>query len=193
MAIIVLGTIQVIFNIALDETSMYYTVVHMAFHADKLQMCAIHKHQTLYCYYRFSSLVQIISGFHSEVHHTKITVLWTWRTLVKVMMLCCAAFPHCFVVGLTQETGSSPMELESPHQAYSGNSTVRTCFRTWYICTAEEVVWLESTAVKYFVEQILSRTYTLVYTHQTLVSVICNKLELMNISSGTYCRCTYSW
>ena len=75
MAIIVLGTIQVIFNIALDETSMYYTVVHMAFHADKLQMCAIHKHQTLYCYYRFSSLVQIISGFHSEVHHTKITVL----------------------------------------------------------------------------------------------------------------------
>ena len=186
MAIIVLGTIRVIFNIALDETSMYYTVVHMAFHAHKLQIYVIHKHQTLYCYYCFSSLAQVMSGFHSEVHHTKITASWTWRTLVKVMMPF-GASPH------TQITGSSPMELESPHQAYSGNSTVITCFHTWYICTAEEVVWLESTAVKYLVDQILSRPYTLVYTHQTLVSVICNKIELMNISSGTYTVDACSW
>ena len=153
-------------------------------------MCAIHKHQTLYCYYIFSSLAQVISGFHSKVHHTKITVSWTWRTLVKVMMPC-SAFPHLFVVGLTQETGSSPMEVEFPHQGYSGNSTVRTYFGMCYICTAEEVVWLESTAVKYLVQQILSRPYTLVYTHQTLVSGICNKIELVNISSGTYHRCSW--
>ena len=59
---------------------------------------------------------------------------------MKVTMPCCAAFPHCFVVGLTQETGSSPMELESPDQAYSGNSTVRTCLGMWFVCNAEEVV-----------------------------------------------------
>ena len=44
------------------------------------------------------------------------------------------------VVSLPQEAGSSPMELEFPHQAYSGNSTVRTCIGMWFVCTAEEVV-----------------------------------------------------
>ena len=58
---------------------------------------------------------------------------------MKVMMPC-GASPHLFVVGLTQVTGSSPMELESPHQAYSGNSTVITCLGMWFVCTAEEVV-----------------------------------------------------
>ena len=128
--------------------------------------------------------------FHSEVQHTKITVSWTWRTLVKVMMPCGAEFLHMLVVGLTQETGCSPMELEFPHQAYSGNSivyhTVTTYFGMWFICTAEEVVWLESSAVKFLVQQILSKPYTLEYTQQTLVSGICNKIEVVSISSGIH-------
>ena len=75
---------------------------------------------------------------------------------MKVMMPCSAEFLHMLVVGLKepagssspielvvvslpQEAGSSPMELEFPHQDYSGNSTVRTYFGMWFIFTAEEV------------------------------------------------------
>ena len=36
------------------------------------------------------SQVQVMSGSHSEVQHTKTTVSWSWRTLVKVMMPCSA-------------------------------------------------------------------------------------------------------
>ena len=158
--------------------------------SDKLQNCRIHKHQTLYCYYLFSSLAQEISTLDSEVQHTKITVSWSWRTLVKVMVVpCTAKYLLKLVVGsketagasspikldvvcLPQEAGSSPMELEFPHQNYSGNSTVRThSVIISFVCTAEEVEWLESTGVKYFVEQILPNPYTFEYTQQTLVSV----------------------
>ena len=36
------------------------------------------------------SQVQVMSGSHSEVQHTRTTVMLPWRTLVKVMMLCSA-------------------------------------------------------------------------------------------------------
>ena len=33
-----------------------------------------------------SSQVQVMCGSHSEMQHTRTTVVWPWRTLVKEMM-----------------------------------------------------------------------------------------------------------
>lgn len=163
--------IQVIFNIALEKTSLYCcSFVHMAFQISSrcVQYISIKWNSVLLL--PFFSLAQAMSSFHSKVQYTKITVSWIWKTLVKVTMPCSAAFFNLLVVGLTQGTGSSPMELGFPHQAYSGNSTVMTCFGMRFICTAGEEVWLESTTVRYLAQQMLSKPYILEYTQQTLVS-----------------------
>ena len=44
--------------------------------------------------------IQVVSGSHSKVQHTKTTVLWSWRTLVKVMMPCSAELTFSIVADL---------------------------------------------------------------------------------------------
>ena len=69
------------------------------------------------------------------------------------------------------------MELEFPvgllmlHQVKGGIST-ETEVRWWYVCTAEEVERRGSTAVRYLMQYMLSRPYTLECTQQALVSAI---------------------
>ena len=43
----------------------------------------------------------------------------------------------------------------------------------WLICTAEEVEWKESTAVRYLILLALLRPFTLEFTQQALVSGMC--------------------
>ena len=77
-------------------------------------------------------------------------------------------------MALPQGTGTSPMELEYPvrllHQVSSWTST-EPDVGWWYVCTAEEVEWKGSTAVRYLIQWMLPRTYTLECTQQALVSV----------------------
>ena len=63
--------------------------------------------------------VQVMSGSHSEVQHTRTTVVSPWRTLDKVMMPCSAELTsllvaHVHIVGmdLPQGTGFFPMILK---------------------------------------------------------------------------------
>ena len=63
--------------------------------------------------------VEVMSGSHSKVQHTRTTVVWPWRTLVKGMMPCTAELISLLVVflqmlgmDLPKETGSFQMELE---------------------------------------------------------------------------------
>ena len=51
----------------------------------------------------------------------------------------------------------------------SGTSTEQEV-RVWYVYTAGEVEWMESTIVRYLMQWMLSRLYTLECTQQTLVS-----------------------
>ena len=61
------------------------------------------------------------------------------------------------------------MELEYPVQVASGISTEPEA-RWWYVCTAEEVEWKGSTAVRYLILWVLPRPYTLECTQKALVS-----------------------
>ena len=74
---------------------------------------------------------------------------------------------------LTLGTGSSPMEPEFP--ALERIST-ETEIIWWYVCTAQEVEWKGSTAVRYLILLALPRPYTLECTQQTLVSGMCTLL-----------------
>ena len=73
---------------------------------------------------------------------------------------------------LPQETGSFPINLEYPVIVANGNST-ETEVRWWYICAAEEVEWRGSTAVRYVIQGMLTRPYTLECTQQAVVSLLC--------------------
>ena len=90
-----------------------------------------------------------------------------------VMMPCSAKLTKLLVADLLvvvpEGTGSFPMELEFPVQVTTGISTEPEV-RWWYVCTAEEVEWKESTAVRYLILLALSRPYTLECTQQALVS-----------------------
>ena len=44
------------------------------------------KSMTTWILILLSSQVQVISGSHSEIQHTRTTVVWPWKTLVKGMM-----------------------------------------------------------------------------------------------------------
>ena len=72
------------------------------------------------------------------------------------------------------------MELKFLVQMWGGISTEPEV-RWWYVCTAEEVEWKESTAVRYLT---LTRPYTLECTQQALVSGNLLKIRLwvMNLS-----------
>ena len=82
---------------------------------------------------------------------------------------------------LRRGTGISPTELEFPatkltiRHVRSGSSTEPEV-RWWYAWTAEEVEWKESTAVRYLMQRMLPRPYTLECTQQALVSgyVLCS-------------------
>ena len=61
------------------------------------------------------------------------------------------------------------MELEFLAVVPSGTST-EPQVRVWNFCTAEEVERMESTAVRYLMQWMLPRPYTLECTQQALVS-----------------------
>ena len=95
---------------------------------------------------------------------------------MKVMMPCSAKLTKLLVADLLKEvpkgTGSSPMKLEFPVGVASRVSTEPEV-GWWYLCTAEEVEWKGSTAVRYLILLVLSRPYTLECTQQALVSGRC--------------------
>ena len=68
-------------------------------------------------------------------------------------------------------TGSFPMELEFPAVVNSGISTEPE-MRWWYVWTADEVERMGSTAVRYLIQWMSTRTYTLECTQQAGVSDI---------------------
>ena len=133
------------------------------------------KYQTLSDCGISSSLVQVrVSGPHSEVQHTRTTVSWTWRTLVKVMMPYSAWLTQLLVadfliVVFPEGTGTSPMKLGFLAVVPSGSSTGQEV-RVQYFFTGGEVEWMESTVVRYLMQWISLRPYTLECTQQALVS-----------------------
>ena len=123
-------------------------------------------------------------GSHLEMWHTRTTVMWPWRTLVKEMMPCSAWLTWMLVANLLvlvqmsylRGTGSFPMELEFPAVVSCGISTEPEV--TWWCsCIAEEVEWMGFTVVRYLIQWMLPRPYTLECTQQTLVSdIVCTLL-----------------
>ena len=70
-------------------------------------------------------------------------------------------------------TGSFPMELEFPAMVTSTEPEVRW----WYVWTADRVERMESTAVRYLIQWMLPRLYTLECTQQAGVSdIVCTLL-----------------
>ena len=88
-------------------------------------------------------------------------------------MLCSVQPTSLFVAEikmvLSQEVGSSQMELDFLVRGTSGTSTEPEV-RWWYSCIVEEVEWRGSTTVRYLIQCMSPRTYTLECTQQTLVS-----------------------
>ena len=73
-------------------------------------------------------------------------------------------------------TGSCPMELEFPAVVNSGISTEPEV-RWWYVWTADKVERMGSTAVRYLIQWMSTRTYTLECTQQAGVSdIVCTLL-----------------
>ena len=70
------------------------------------------------------------------------------------------------------------MELEFPAQVDGGTSTEPEVI-VWYVYTGGEVERMGSTAVRYLIQQMLYRPYTLECTQQTLVSHL-NQLDAMH-------------
>ena len=60
-------------------------------------------------------------------------------------------------------TGTTPMELEFPTVLKGGIST-ETEVLVWYVWTGGEEEQMEFTAVRYLMQQVLTRPYTLEYT-----------------------------
>ena len=69
----------------------------------------------------------------------------------------------------SQGVGSSQMELEFRVRGTSGTSTEAEV-RWWCSCIVEEVEWRGSTTVRYLIQCMSLRTYTLECTQQTVVS-----------------------
>ena len=136
-----------------------------------------------------------MSGCHSIVQHTRTTVSWPWRTLVKVKkMHCCAILTSLLVAGLlildlATGTGFFPMEVV-------GFLPVGICIllfteqevRWWYVWTVEEVERMGSTAVRYLIQWMSSRIYILDCTRQTpvLVSNTC-MICSCSVQLSSYC------
>ena len=87
---------------------------------------------------------------------------------MKAVKLCSALLTFVIVAGvlilvkwgLSLGTGSSPMELEFLAVVTSG-TFIEPEVAWWYACNAEEVEQRESTAVRYLMQRMLSRPYTL--------------------------------
>ena len=131
----------------------------------------------------------MMCGSHSEVQHTRTTVLWPWRTLVKMMMPCSAGLALLLVaellilvdIGLLKEIVFFQMELKFQTKT-SGISTEQE-MRWWYIWIAKEVEWRGSTTVSYSTQWMFSRPYTLEYTTQAMVSDIICMLLFYGVSN----------
>ena len=61
------------------------------------------------------------------------------------------------------------MELEYPAVVASGIFTEPEV-KWWFKCTAEEVEWMVSSAVRYLMQRMLTRSYTLECIQQAVVS-----------------------
>ena len=83
-------------------------------------------------------------------------------------------------------TGSFPMELEFPAVVTGGIST-ETEMKWWYVWTADKVERMESTAVRYLIQWMLYRPYTLECTQQAGVSDIVSTLLLFNFTAVLTC------
>ena len=117
--------------------------------------------------------MQMMSGSRSMVQHTRTTVLWPWRTLVKIILPCSAWLTSLLVaddlnLGLSQETGYSPIKLEFLVVAVTG-TFIEPEVRWWYVWTVEEVERMGSTTVRYLPQWMLTRPSTLECTIQGLV------------------------
>ena len=143
--------------------------------------------------------VQVMFSSHSMVQHTKTTVSWPWRTLVKMILPCSVWLTLLLVaevkMGLSWVIGSSPMEVEFSTVIDWGILTEPEV-RWWYVCIVEEVEWMGFTAVRYLFQQMLSRPYTLECTTQTVVrlsrvSSVSSKPRLeLYLAHTVYLRCT---
>ena len=136
-----------------------------------------------------SSLVKV-SGLYSMAQHTRTTVLWPWRTLVKVMMPCSAWLTKLLVADLLilcfpWGTGSFPMELEFLAVVSRGTFTEQEV-RVWYFCKGEEVERKESTVVRYLMQWILLRPYTLECTIEQTLRLVSDKDWVAHI---LFCFC----
>ena len=136
-----------------------------------------------------------MSGSHSEMKHTRTTVSWHWRTLVNMVVHCCAGLTSLLVadllmkMDLAQGTGTFPMEVVGflPMGIWILLFTEQEV-RWWYVWITEEVERKGSTAVRYLIQWMLHRPYTLVCTQQTLVLVsnTC-KMHSCSLQLLSYC------
>ena len=89
-----------------------------------LQSFPMHKNKDIGI---FPFCMQVMSGSHSIIQHTRTTVLWPWRTLLKGVIPCFAWLTSLLVadnlilveIWLSQETGSSPNETRVPSRNLS--------------------------------------------------------------------------
>ena len=123
------------------------------------------------------SQVSVMSGSRSEIKYSRTTVSWSWRTLVKVKKMHCSAgltsllVADLLKVDLAQGTGTFPMEVEFLPAGIWILLFKQPEVRWWYVWTVEEVEWMGSTAVRYLIQWMLPRPYTLECTQQTPVMV----------------------
>ena len=97
---------------------------------------------------------------------------------MKGMMPCCAGLTSLLVANLlilvkmdlAEGTGTFLIEVEFPAMEPCGVST-KPEVRWWYVCTVQEVERMGSTAVRYLIQQMSSRPYTLECTQQAPVLV----------------------
>ena len=118
--------------------------------------------------------LQVMSGSHSMTQHTRTTVVWPWRTLEKGMTVPCSAWLGLLLVANSLNLGSGffQMKLKFPAMVPSLICTEPEV-RWWYFWTAEEVERRGSTTVRYLIQWMLTRPYTLKCTQQAVVSGIC--------------------
>ena len=162
---------------------MTKNVIHVIITESKSAFHLMQKHTLQH------SQVQVMSGSHSEMKHTKTTVVWPSRTLVKVIMPCSVWLTSRIVAKLLMlvVTGSFPMKLDFPAMVNSGISTEPEV-RWWYFCNVEEVEWMESTAVRYLTQWMLPRPYTFECTQQTSAMVSNTRLVWYTpVQLSSYC------
>ena len=129
-----------------------------------------------------------MSGSHSEVQHTRTTVVWPWRTLVNAILPCSAWLTQLIVATWLIQvlTGFFLMELEYP-ALISGGISTEPEVRWQYSYIVEELEWRGSTTVRYLIHWMFSRPSTLECTQQTPIQVSDNKL-ICRFTTVTVCK-----